>query len=203
MREMDKIEYINRYNNRLKKFGNNPITLGWGGGKERQEIRFSNLINIGVKNIDKILDVGCGFADLYGYLIKNNIDVSYTGIDINDKLLEVALDTYPEVDVRCIDIVNCSNNDVYDWVFACGIFNAKLKEQDNLEYFEEMLKAMYSIAKKGIAVDFMHTYVDFQADGAYHTAIDDALKIARKLSWRIKILMSYLPYECMLYLYKS
>ena len=60
--------YIERYNQRLDKFGYSPESLGWGGGKERQFVRFKALTEIGVEKHDSLLDVGCGFADLYEYL---------------------------------------------------------------------------------------------------------------------------------------
>lgn len=57
--------YLKRYNDRLDKFGYAPESLGWGGGKERQYLRFKILSEIGLQVGDSILDVGCGFADMY------------------------------------------------------------------------------------------------------------------------------------------
>lgn len=42
----------------------------------------------GIKKSDKVLDVGCGNAVLYDILAKKSID--YTGIDISQKLLQIA-----------------------------------------------------------------------------------------------------------------
>ena len=56
------------YNDNLAKYGYNVKALGWLNG--RQKVRFSALTNIGNLQNSKILDVGCSFGDLYGYLKK-------------------------------------------------------------------------------------------------------------------------------------
>src|SRR5690242_20611090 len=92
--------YNNRYNERLSRLGYSPESLGWGGGKERQFLRFKILCEIGIEKDDSILDVGCGFADLYEYLTITGWSGRYTGVDINGKLLELAREVHNGVDVR-------------------------------------------------------------------------------------------------------
>ena len=59
--------YLERYNNRLKEFGYDAKTLGWGGGKNKQFERFKALTEIGIQEGDSVLDFGCGFADYFEY----------------------------------------------------------------------------------------------------------------------------------------
>ncbi len=80
----------NRYDNRLSIHGKDIKTLGWGN-IEQQEYRFKNILNATDFNKKNILDIGCGFGDLYDFLKNSQIKIqSYTGWDINENLLEKA-----------------------------------------------------------------------------------------------------------------
>ena len=47
-----------------------------------------------------VLDVGCGFADLYGFLKERGWCGRYTGIDIVPGLLSTARERNPEFDLE-------------------------------------------------------------------------------------------------------
>ena len=195
--------YLKRYNERLDKFGYAPESLGWGGGKARQYLRFKTLLEIGIKNEDSILDVGCGFADMFEFLNTTGWNGQYTGIDINSTLLEVAKNVHQQVDVRTINILNTDLDLKYDWVVSSGIFNAKLSFEDNLVYTRKMLRKMYDICNQGVAVDFMSTYVDYQHPDAYHMSPIDLIDFAKnELKTKLILRMDYLPYEYCIYLKK-
>lgn len=195
--------YKKRYVDRLTKFGYSPEALGWGGGKEKQFIRFKNLLEIGCKNEESVLDVGCGFADLYGYLLELDITLDYVGVDINEKLLEVAKEIYPSVKVLCYDILEKENQQKFDWVISSGVFNAKLKYEDNWDYIKKMVTKMYTIAEKGVAIDFMSTFVDFEHPDAYHTSPAKLIEFSKnELKANVVLRMDYLPYEFCIYLKK-
>lgn len=204
MNNKDKDLYIQRYNKRLNEFGYNASSLGWGGGKERQFLRFKVLTEIGVEKNDSVLDVGCGFADLFEYLLLNEWQGLYTGIDINPKLLEVAELTHKNVNVKLIDILKTNEELNADWVICSGIFNAKLQYEDNLNHIKKMIKKMFSIANKGVAVDFLSTFVDFQHTDGYHTSPFDIITFIKKeLNARFVLRYDYLPFEYLIYLKKN
>ena len=72
MNKFDKNAYIERYNTRLETYGHDIKTLGWGGDKARQFLRFQvsleleNFLN--TSKIASVLDVACGFGDMGGIL---------------------------------------------------------------------------------------------------------------------------------------
>jgi SAM-dependent methyltransferase len=194
--------YVERYNRRLVEYGYDPRTLGWGGGCERQQLRFRIIHEIGVAAEDSVLDVGCGFADLFGYLNSVGWHGRYAGVDINSALLEEARRQHPGVDVRFHDVSHQPIDGTFDWVCASGVFNARLHHEDNLVHIERTITTMFNTAAKGVACDFMSTYVDFVHPDAYHADPADITRLARRLNWKIAIRMDYLPYEFMLYLLK-
>ena len=98
-------------------------------------------------NNHSILDVGCGFGDLFGYLKKNKTDFDYLGCDINEKIINVAKDQYPDVTFVVHDFLDLKLEKKYDWVIASGIFNFKLN--DNEIYIQKMLTKMFQSCKIG------------------------------------------------------
>lgn len=207
MHPLDKQAYLERYDERLARYGYDPRTLGWGGGIDRQHLRFRSLLEIQNycdKPIGSILDVGCGFGDLYGYLtggMKQDPTFplaqqpAYLGVDINPTLLEKAREVYPEINVSQRDILDQPLENQYDVVVASGIFNARLLGEEQYRYIEAMLVTMFSSSRLGISIDFMTTDVDWQAPGAFHANPTVIWGIARKISPRVVLRQDYLPYE--------
>jgi ubiquinone/menaquinone biosynthesis C-methylase UbiE len=186
----------------LRRFGYSPETLGWGK-RGRQEIRFGVLVQP-ILEIpgSSVLDAGCGFADLYDYLVAQGWKGRYCGIDIVPGLLQVARERHPELDLREVDI---TASDVklgsHDFVVASGMFNARLKRGDNLKHIEHALLNMRRIAKAAVCVDFMSTYVDYQHPEGWHTDPAWALALGKKLSRRVMLRHDYMPYEFALIIY--
>lgn len=200
MKEEDKRAYIERYETRFQQYGCDPRTLGWFKG--RQKLRFYILTSIGNLDNRSILDLGCGFADLYDYLIERGWRGKYTGYDIVPKLIEVAKQRHPKLDLQVKDILTDPVTENFDYVFASGVFNAKLSG-DNESYIRDMLARMFEIADVGVAVDFLSTYVDFQQEIAYHADPTVIFKMCKNLSKRVTLHHDYMPYEFTVYIYKN
>ena len=203
MNIFDQDNYIKRYNKRLKKFGYDPRSLGWGGGKERQYLRFEKTLDFSKftsNSITSILDVGCGFGDLGHWLSINFPNIKYTGIDINSNLIKLGKEKF-KLDLSQNSVLNYKSNS-FDLVVSNGIFNAKLNSVDQLQHLDTYLKCLFSISRFGIVSDFMSKYVDFQHPDSYHTIEQDVIDIFKKFTKRYIIRNDYLDYEFMLYLFK-
>ena len=201
MKKNDVNEYIKRYTERFLEFGYSPETLGWGkNGK--QNIRFSVLANDAIKENASVLDIGCGFADLYSFMREKSWKGNYHGIDIVPVLINKAKEHYPNIKLENKDFSNDHLNKS-DYVIASGIFNAKLNEELNEQYIEKSLVRMFELCNKAVCVDFMSTYVDFKKLGAWHTSPEWAFSIAKKISKRVVLRSDYMPYEFTLIIYKD
>jgi len=199
MKEEEKRAIIKRYNERLKKYGYDPRTLGWF--KNRQPIRFKVLSEIGELNNCSILDVGCGFGDLYGFLLEKGLNVKYTGYDINPNLIKIAREVYPEARFEVKDIEEEEVNERFDWVFSSGVFN--FKTSCNEVFIQTMLRRMFQICRKGVAADFMSTYVDFKKEEIYYARPEDIFSFCKTLSKRVALRHDYMPFEFCVYIYKN
>ncbi len=72
----------------------------------------------------KILDFGCGKGDFYEFLKNKEMEVNYT---VNDKLITVASNKYPECKFDVFDIDKEDLSEDFDYIFLCGVFNLKVE----------------------------------------------------------------------------
>ena len=200
MDKKDIKEYIDRYTGRYNEFGVSPETLGWGkNGK--QAIRFTVLSEYALSENASVLDVGCGFGDLYKFMKDAGWDSNYHGIDIVPVLLDEAKKLYPEIKLENKDISKDFVESA-DYVIASGIFNAALSEEPNEDHIERSVSKMFEVCNKAVCVDFMSTYVDFQKEGSWHTSPEWAFSMAKKLSKRVILRNDYMPFEFSLIIFK-
>jgi SAM-dependent methyltransferase len=201
MNSNDKKKINDRYNERLKSHGATIQALA-SGSDERRNIRFNILTEVGVQEVDSVLDLGCGFGDYRTYLKKKNIVVKYTGVDINPNIIEIAKRNFPGEDFRVADIQEDSIEQ-FDYIVSTSSFNLKLANENNYEFIENLLISNYRIARKGIAIDFLTSYVDFQGnpEAAFYYEPEKIFSIAKKISKRVSIRHDYPLFEFCLYLY--
>ena len=203
MRKIDKIDTINRYRKRLKKYGKNIKALATGT-KKRRLIRYQVISEIGIKSGDKILDVGCGFADYYKYLQDKGIQVSYTGIDISEDLINIAKKRYPKINLQVKDLEkNSFKKNSFDYVVSSQVFNHKLKSGQNISLSRSMMKLMFDISKKGVAIDFLSSYVDYKESRHFYYLPVSQFNCAKKISKRVILRHDYPLFEFCLYIYPN
>jgi SAM-dependent methyltransferase len=202
MNPEDRDLWIARYNERFELFGVSTESLGWGGGRERQNLRFKialEFLMFSPKPVKSILDVGCGFGDLGKWLNEHYPKISYTGIDINPNLVEAGLSQgVLNLSTRALDTYESNSIDL---VIANGIFNYRMLNENHENYVEQMLSKFLDISNVGIAVDFMSTHVDFQHKNAFHCPLDLVVNTVQKSTRRFIIRNDYLDFEFMAYAY--
>jgi SAM-dependent methyltransferase len=192
----------NIYNQMLTKGSADYEKVGWGSLESQLE-RFRILSDIGNLNKCSVLDVGCGLGGLFNYLNKKNLDVNYTGVDINENMIKTAKKNYPDAKFYCEDI--CSHNSIlgkksFDYVFLSGALN--LSEDNHENNIERILKKIFSISDKGIAVNFLSIYSDYITPGEYYSNPENVLKLGFSLSKKIVLRHDYMPHDFSLYIYK-
>jgi ubiquinone/menaquinone biosynthesis C-methylase UbiE len=190
---------ISTYDELIKQYGHTPQALGWGFQKGKQSLRFQILCEIGDLSNSSLLDIGCGFGDLYGYLQYKKIPIKYHGVDLNNKMIQIGKDLYPKIKFETRNILERKINRKFDWVFASGIttfgFDYKL--------IKKMLTEMLQISKKGVAMNFVGGVLDFKEKGIFYTDPEKIYSIAKAISNRITIRHDYAPYEYTIYVYKN
>jgi len=116
MKKQEEHSIINHYTKLFKKYGINSASLGWKRGN--QSIRFHAITQIGKIANSSILDVGCGFGHLNKYLELHRISAHYTGVDVNQKFIEIAKKNNPKCKFEVRDIEKKPFKNKFDWVFC-------------------------------------------------------------------------------------
>jgi SAM-dependent methyltransferase len=144
---------IDKQRDALLRHGHSPTALYWSS-REIQELRFQVLLEIGVKTVASVLDVGCGFGDLYDYLQRRGIETDYTGIDLSPELIDKARELYPSAEFHSGDIFEFDPPaQSYDYVLLSGALNEEM--DDGGDYARQVIRRMYQTCRKGLAFNLL------------------------------------------------
>jgi SAM-dependent methyltransferase len=192
---------IERYNQRLAEFGPTERALGWGE-KGRSRIRFEVLASQWDLRDARVLDVGCGFGDLFGYLRERGVTgVRYIGVDINASLLAIARERYPEARFAEADCRRLRPSTRSDYAFCSGMFNHKL--EDNAGFIAAMFEQFDAAAEKGFAANFLSDRVEYRLEHTYHADPRVILELAYRYSNNVVLRNDYMPYEFTVFVNKG
>jgi len=141
-----------------------PQVVGWLSTQE-QELLFSAML-LFYKPEHSILDVGCGRADLYGYLqnIFPAAYIKYNGIDYNPNAISLAQRKFPTATLESVDILKIDKGADYDWVVGSGLFNLKDPDGDLLSYAKNVVDVMFDKAKLGVSFNLLTGTPEDMAD---------------------------------------
>lgn len=193
MLAQDRDEAVARYRARFAQHGYHPLTLGWTKG--RMKVRFQAAVEW-LEPFRSILDVGCGFGDLFGFLTARGWQGEYLGVDIVPELLDEARARYGPAGAKfvCQDITEAPLNVKADVAVAIGIFNHKLHE-DNLVAIRKTLAAMWRSTSVAVVGDFLSATADQRRADLYYASPADIVMLAQEFSKRVVTHHGYMPFE--------
>ena len=186
---------LEHHNKLFKEFNVSEKSLGYRTG---QSIRFQVLTEIGDLRNATILDVGCGFGDLCRFLEKKKLNVKYHGVDINQDFIDVAKKRNPNGKFEVRDIEKNPFTKKFDYVFGAGIFTLA-----SFKNVKPIIKEQFRICKKGVAIDFLSTYVTYRDSPLFYINPEKMFKFAKTLTKRVTLRHDYKPYEYCIYLNKN
>jgi len=198
MQDEDRNELYERYRKRWEQYGYDSRTLGWN--KDCQWVRFDAAFEgLREEDFESVLDVGCGFGDLLGYLRSKGWRGRYTGLDLMDELIQEARKRYStdsaaeffRDDIAAFDRSGKSNMAV-----AVGVFNHRL-HQDNLDFVRETVEKMWNLTTRVVVCDFLSISADVERreHELYYADPARLYQFASGFSRRIMIHHAYMPFE--------
>lgn len=191
------------YAKHFEKFGSGAAAAAWHD-QFSQEIRFSALTLAGDLDNKKILDVGCGLGDFYGYLQQQKIPVTYTGIDFTEPLIDSAKKKYPDGTFICDDFFSHNFDRTFDYVMASGTFNVLVLEPET--YIKQAISRMFNLANHAVALNLLSSYAPEDKKNLTHFNYRDPaalLTLALSLTPYVSLQHHYLPHDFTLILYKQ
>jgi SAM-dependent methyltransferase len=182
------------YNERYKKFGRDIRTIGWSNVRD-QVLRFDVLFRGLDLRGKTILDVGCGLGDLVPYLERcTDGNFNYIGIDVAGELIK---------DARAVHTgSNCefSTGDIFSielpQVDISVLSGALSLKRDGIEnYARHTLRRMIKLSRLAAALNFLTSYVDFEAPHNQHYEPENVFSWAKECSKRVNLIHDYPLYE--------
>jgi SAM-dependent methyltransferase len=201
MDELSTEYVISTYNKSLMMHGDRPEAVNWT--EKGQRLRFETLLSFN-ESIDgkKILDYGCGKGDFYQFLKERGIIVSYTGYDINENLINMAKQKYPECRFKILDIDNTDADEVFDYIFLCGVFNLKLTGL--VDIAKSSLKKLFASCRRALvfnALSSLEKKTDFTLQ--YFDPAEMLSFAAHNLSPYITLCHGRDPYDFTMFVHKD
>lgn len=143
-----------------------PEAVGYDN-REQQFGVYSAVANI-ISDEDTILDFGCGRGDFYAWYVQSfNRVPQYTGIDMNEPLINAGKRVYPEAALIHADWFDSDKFEEADWCINVGSLNLRYDGDivtSNTDYLAKTLDIMYTKARKGVIVLLASDIVNITAD---------------------------------------
>ncbi len=156
---LDKVESY--YTGKLLDHGPTAGGVDWNS-RESQELRFDQLLKVcDTSKRFSVIDYGCGYGRLSGYMLEKGLDFSYLGIDLSEEMISKAIElsgTGESVDFK----VEAGPGKSADYAIASGVFNVKFDSPEPLwkDYVLETLDALNAMSDKGFAFNSLTSYSD-------------------------------------------
>lgn len=180
MDPLGKKELLSFFDRHLKDFGDAPQAVRWT--PEGQLRRYEALLRIaGDFSMKKILDFGCGKGDFYKFIKDRGIVSGYCGIDINENLIELARNKYPETEFMAMDIDESELDRKFDIVFVCGVFNLRIAGIE--ESMKAVLKKLFGLSREALHVNLLTHYIPQRNIELFYVKPEEILEfVIRELS---------------------
>ncbi len=193
---MNKEKLTDKINNYYKKFYISQLhdsdqLLGWENNESRY-LRFLALIREVNLNGNTLLDIGCGTGKLVDFLEEHDIDVDYTGVDIMGEAIKAAKLRQPAKTFIHGDIFkeNLFPNNSFDTVFASGVFNLNLGNNDF--FLLKGIQCMLSLAKETVVFNLLNKRSRNKEDIYFYYDPEKVKKIPDPYVWETEIVDDYL-----------
>lgn len=154
MNVIEKATILHYHRHRIDTYCSGTVeTLGWRG-IESQVRRFEALATVGNLLGSHVLDVGCGYGGLKGYLDRTVSAFTYIGIDQMPEFVTEAKSRYPDdghtffyqTDFTAVEFPRV------DYVMASGALGYRCHNPD---FHTDMIRKMYAAANRALAFNML------------------------------------------------
>jgi len=149
------------YEGRLRAHGPTAAGVDWKS-ESSQILRFDQLRHLWAGDAEtSIIDYGCGYGALAGYLRSHDHRGQYVGFDLSEEMADAAITGSRALD-NCWWTTDRSQLRPADFAVASGIFNVKLGARDDewLGYMKRTIADMASLGRRGFAFNALTSYSD-------------------------------------------
>ena len=192
-------ENIKIFSEAFQKYGDDVRSCLWG---TKQTFRWNEIINVSELDGASVLEIGCGIGSLYEYCIQDRgmKDLTYKGVDLVPEMIDLAKQKFPEAEFEVCNILEQKLEKTYDYVILCGVFNVATKTEE----MEKILSEAFQYCKKGMAFNFISTYVNFHDEEmSYHNPQEIFSFCVESLSRKVRMNHHYEKCDVSMFVYKE
>ena len=159
--------------------------LGWES-EEAQRLRFDMLLSAVDLEGMELLDVGCGTGNLLEHIISKGINVRYTGVDILDKMIEIAKHKGLSGEFIHADIFKnrIFEDGSFDVIYTSGIFNLDLG--NNIDFLKKAIGLFLDLSRKFVVFNLLHRDSPDREDKYFYSGPDEVAELLEEYSDRIE-----------------
>jgi SAM-dependent methyltransferase len=149
------------YDGRLAEHGPTARGVDWNS-EESQHLRFRELARLLDDADASVLDYGCGYGALRGYLREQGHLGLYVGFDISERMIESARAGAADPAARFESARDALQP--VDYTLASGIFNVKqhASDEDWHRYVIETIGDLAAVSTRGFAFNALSRYSDVE-----------------------------------------
>ena len=142
------------------------------------------------------------FGDYFNYLKQKGIkNVKYCGIDISNKIVDLAKEKNSLANIIHGDFLDLSDDEKFDYVISLGL-NC-VKTGYNWETLTHLLDKMWKLSKKGIAYNAISTFSEISPRGIYFVSPVKVIDyIMNNLTYNVVLRHDYMQHDFTIYAYK-
>ncbi|MCU0514190.1 MAG: class I SAM-dependent methyltransferase [Anaerolineae bacterium] len=185
----------------IKTHGADPRGVDWKS-PAAQEVRFDQLLKLHTDAAQpfSLVDYGCGYGALVGYLQARGYAFTYTGYDMTPAVIDTARATWGAVP-GCTFTTRLDDVPPADYVVGSGLFNMKFAATPVDAWYDHMLatiEIMWGRAQQGLAFNALTAYSDpeyMRADLYYPDPCRLFDHCKRRLSRQVALLHDYGLYD--------
>jgi SAM-dependent methyltransferase len=150
------------YDARLAEHGPTARGVDWGT-EESQRLRFAQLARVfePARGAFSLVDYGCGYGALAGFLEEHGRDIVYTGFDLSEAMVRAARARYGERPGRRF---TCARTEVpvADYTVASGILNVRAGAEEAAweGHVLETIADLARLSRRGFAFNCLTRYSD-------------------------------------------
>lgn len=172
-----------------------------------QDVYYHSIFNNINKNFNTLLDVGCGQGDLIDFLSRNHAKIIYKGIDVSEKMIDLAKKRFPKNNFENISFLEINKEEKYDVILAVGVFNLKFSNKENqMNYLKNNIKKMFDMCSSSCSFTLLsrHGYdnINEQEDLFFYEPWE-IMKYCLELTPSVLVDHSSIPIEFITTLYKN
>lgn len=193
---------LRRYQQRIAEHGPTFASLN-SGNEQKQALRHEVLASALRGPKPSILEVGCGLADFYKYLLNHKQDCSYRGYDIVPEYVAECRRTHPEAEFVLRNIFAEGIDGTYDTIVMSQVLNNRYHNSDNMQVMRRALELSFAHTRVSVAIDMLSTYVDFRNPDLFYYSPEEIFRMAKEITPRVVLLHDYRAFEFCIQLYHA